>query len=141
MLELSDVWCGASSVQCPLSTHAMSILPLIRPAADLMRTDDAGDGYTLAEQFGLPYTDSIGIPGVSADIPDVGTIGAVGEITASGDLTDLTLSLGIGACLGDVCDGQLDVIGSFLPLNLLSISGIDISAVAGNICGGGGASA
>ena len=119
----------------------MSILPLIRPVADLMRTDDAGDGYTLAEQFGLPYTDSIAIPGVSADIPDVGTIGAVGEITASGDLTDLTLSLGIGACLGDVCDGQLDVIGSFLPLNLLSISGIDISAVAGNICGGGGASA
>jgi hypothetical protein len=41
---------------------------------------DAGDGYTLGEQFGLPYTDQIPIPGVSADIPLVGTIGAVGEV-------------------------------------------------------------
>ena len=68
---------------------------------------DAGDGYTLGKQFGLPYTDDIPIPGVSADIPLLGTIGAQAEITTSGSLADITISLAVGACLGSVCDGQL----------------------------------
>lgn len=66
---------------------------------------------TLGGQFGLPYSDKIPIPGVSVDIPLVGSVGAVAEISASGTLSDISIAFGIGACLGEVCDGQLDVIG------------------------------
>ena len=98
---------------------------------------DPGTGYELGEQFGLPFTDRFPIPDLSVTIPLLGEIGMVAEIDTSGTLKDISVAFGIGACLGSTCDSQLDIIGQYLPINLLTITDIDLSAVAGNICGGG----
>ena len=89
----------------------------------------------VAQQFGLPYTEDFPIPGASVDIPLLGSIGAQAEMTFSGTLKNIVISFGMGACLGETCDKQLDIIGSYLPVNMLNIQGIDMSAVADNICG------
>lgn len=130
----------AATLQCSVSldgylTVGARFVIDICGTPDIAFSYDAGDGWVVAEQFGLPYQEDFPIPGASVDIPFLGTIGAQAEMTFSGTLKDIVVSFGIGACLGETCDGQLDIIGSYLPVTMLNVQGIDMSAVADNICG------
>ena len=131
------------SFACP-QTAARSLVcsPSESFARSLCKPDfafyyDPGTGYVLGKQFGLPYTDRFPIPDLGVSIPLLGEIGMMAEIDTSGTLKDISVAFGIGACLGSTCDKQLDIIGSYLPIDLLTLTDIDLSAVAGNICGSG----
>jgi hypothetical protein len=101
-----------------------------------------GQGYQLFQQFGLDEDSKYPIPDLSYNIPVVGTVGLEAEIDVSGSLSGLTATIGIGVCLPGLfglpptCDSNIPVIGGNLPVNLISLSNIDLAPLVAPLCGG-----
>ena len=88
-------------------------------------------GVAWSEGFGVDESIDIPIPGLSIDVPLVGSVGAVAKASVSGTVTSATFSIGLDACLGDAneCGSDIPVIGHYLPYTIL-----DETYDFGNVC-------
>ena len=105
---------SASTLECELdilsgewSVGARAIIDLCGSDPDISFYLDYGSGYQLLDTWGYASAaQMIPIPDLSYSVFGY-SVGAEAEITFSGTLSDTSINLGIGACVGSDCDSDI----------------------------------
>jgi len=128
--------------QCNVSLMGLDTIGIeidLEPCADPMdfsmdiTEEDLHIDYPIAG-ITAGTSENVPIPGLSIDIPFVGSAGVVMVIKVDGNVDQLTISFGVDACIdspaGDECGADLPIpVGNPFPIML-----IDAQMSFGNLC-------
>lgn len=114
--------CSVNFLEVDTITVEADVIPCSSPAhADLVVSDSELGirhefaGISAGEQYQLA------VPGLSLDVPLVGTVGVVMDVTLNGDISEFDVELAVDACAGVGSEKECGAdLTSYLPISLLS---------------------